>query len=120
MSNIVLDTKTYVGNGIANAIASYFDRSGGIAASFAKLTGSVRNDTKSRIQWKLSVPTVATEASSCACPGQVLRVADVDISVRFDPGATQTERDVVLAQIQDLVQVSEFTGSVSSLTPPSG
>lgn len=122
MPNIVLNTKTYNGSGIANGVASYMERSSGLAAGFSPLTAAVKalESGKSRISWKLFQPTVAAEASSCSCPGQVLRVNDANIGVRLDPGATLAERTDFALRLKDLVASTEFQSSIINLQQPNG
>lgn len=120
MANIVLNTKTYTGGGVANSIATYTERSSGVAAGFSPLTGTVRMDTKSRIQWKLGMPVIAAEASPCACPNDVVRRLDADLSIRFDPGATTAERTDFADRLKDLVNSAQFRASLISLEAPTG
>ena len=120
MANIVLNTKTYIGRGIANAIATWMETSAGVVAAFSAVTASLRLDTKVRVQWKLEVPVVATEASSCVCPGQVLRVSDANLQIRMDPGATTAERTDFALRLKDLVASPEFQASIISISQPTG
>lgn len=120
MSNIVLNTKTYNGSGLAAGIASYIERSGGVPSSFSALTGSVRVDTKARVTWKLQVPTVATEASACACPGDVMESDDFTISIRMGMRSTDVTRADLLQRLQDLVASSQFEASITNLEQPGG
>lgn len=120
MANIVLNSKTYTGQGIVNTLGRYTERSAGVADGFSPLTGSVVVDTKSRVKWKLSLPIIAEEASACACPGSVLRVADVDITIRMDKGMTLAERTDVADRVKDLTAHATFRDSVISLISPAG
>lgn len=120
MGNITLNTETYNGTGVTNGVAQYIERSAGVAAGFSPVTGSVRQDSKSRVQWKLAQPVVATEASSCSCPGTVIRVMDADIRARLDPGATLAERTDFALRLKDLVASVEFQQSIINLQQPGG
>lgn len=120
MSNIVLNTKTYLGRGIANGVASWAEISGGIAAAFSVLTSSLRIDSKVRGTWKLELPTVAEEASACACPGVVLSVCDATISFRMDTNADTATRTDFADRLEDLVASPEFRASIISLQQPTG
>lgn len=120
MANITLNTKTYTGRGVINSLSTYVELSGGIAASFSPLTASMKMDTKSRVLWKLEVPVVAAEATSCACPGQVLRVSDASIQIRMDLGATVAERTDFALRLKDLVASPEFQASITNLQQPVG
>lgn len=116
--SIILNTKTYGFSGIANAISTFVNRDGGIAAAFSTITASLRFDTKVRGQWKLEVPIVAEEASSCACPGDVVKVSDLNLSFRLDKGLTTAERTDFALRVKDLVASPEFQASIINLALP--
>lgn len=115
---IVLNTKTYSFSGILNGITGYVERSGGIAAAFSNLTASLRIDSKVRIVWKLVMPIVAEEASACACPGDVVELADASITIRLDPKMTTAERTDFGLRLKDLVASAEFQAGITSLVQP--
>ena len=120
MSNIVLNTLTYVGEGIVNGISRFTEKSAGVVAGFRRLTESIGfTSAKTTVKWKLVIPTVQTDADACACPGAVLQETYVDITVRYDIKATQNQRDDTLAGIQDLVASTQFENSVANLILPS-
>lgn len=119
MSTIVLNSLNYVGGGILNGVSQFWERSKSLVSAFSTLTARVSyNATKTVVAWKLTVPVTVTEDSTCGCIGDVLRSTIVDVSVRFDRGATSAERADVLARIQDLVLTTQFVGSVNSLVQP--
>lgn len=120
MANIVLNTKTYTGSGIINAIATWVERSGGVAAAFSYLTASLRITDKSRGKWKLSYPIVATVDTASAAIGDLLRTADVEISWRIDPGFTAAERTDFGLRVKDLAAHSEFQNMITNLIQPTG
>lgn len=115
MSNIVLNTKTYSGSGIQNGVAAFVERSGGIAASFSQLKMSERIDTKIRGKATLDLPVVATEATSCSCPGTVLRVADANLQFRMDTTMTTAERTDFADRLKDLVSSAQFRAMIINL-----
>lgn len=118
MSSIVLNSLTYVGEGLINGASSFWERAGGVLNAFSQLTNRVSyNPTKTVVAWKLTVPIVKADDTACGCAGEVLRSTIVDITVRFDRSATATERADVLARIEDLVATTQFASSISSLTP---
>lgn len=120
MSTIVLNTLNYVGEGIVNGISRFTEKSAGVVAGFRRLTASIGfTSAKTTVKWKLVIPIVQTEADACACPGAVLQETYVDITVRYDIKATQTQRDDTLAEIRDLVQTTQFGDSVAGLVLPS-
>lgn len=121
---LTLNTKTYSFSGIANAITTYLERSGGIAAAFSAVTASLRMDSgssreaKSRIQWKLQFPVVADEASACACPGDVVIEADASIAIRLSKNMALAERTDFALRLKDLVASTEFQSSIINLQQP--
>lgn len=119
MSNIVLNSLNYVGSGILNGASNWWNRAAGLVNAFGHLTARVNyNPTKTVVGWKLTVPVVATEDSSCGCVGEVVRTTLVDIQVRFDRGATAAERLSVKEQVEDLVASSQFGTSITDLVLP--
>lgn len=72
--------------------------------------GSAAGTTK--VQWKLKIPTVATEANSCVCPGQVLDFTIMDLVLTLPDGGLPSVRDDLLSRIQSLVETNEFKASV--------
>lgn len=112
---LTLNTKTYNGNGVANAIASYTERSGGVASSFSDVTSSLRIDSKVRGRIKLMLPEVATEASACSCAGDVVTAADAVIEFRIDPNASAAFRADFYARLKDLVATAAVKAMVENL-----
>lgn len=126
MANIVLNTKTYNGGGVLQGTAIYTERSAGVASAFSGLSGLVQlassasKDAKTRVRWKFDVPTISAEATPCACPGEVIRVGDADVIVRFSKGATLVERTDVADRLVSLVSSAQFRASLISLEQPQG
>lgn len=121
---IVLNTKTYSFRGFLapNSISSYLETSGGVPSSFSPLTAKVEDGGSkgnTKVRWKLKVPTVETDPSACACPGDVIMDDYVDIVFTFGPKTTLAKRTDVLTRIQQLVLKAEFTASVNDLVQPS-
>lgn len=120
---LTLNTKVYSFTGLANRIATYFNRPAGPASGWSELTATcTRGDTKtllkSRARWKLSVPVVASETTAAYVVGDVLRVSDVDIIARSEAVATSAELADLYLRIKDLVASPEFKASIESLTTP--
>lgn len=121
---ITLNTKSYTFRGVVNAVSVYLNGTG-LASSFSNLTISLRvpfgANAKEKIRgaWKLSVPVIAEEAGTCACPGEVLRVSDADITFRMAANATLAERTDFALRLKDLTASPEFQASVISLSLPS-
>lgn len=115
MSNIVLNTKTYAGPQFANNVSNWTERSAGILSGFSKLRGSISTDSKVRVKWDFDLPVIAAVDSSCSCAGDVLRMADINLTVRMDPSMTLAERTDLADRIKDLVATSQFRDSLISL-----
>lgn len=119
MSTIVLNTLSYVGTGILNGVSYFWERTGGIVSSFSSLTSRVNfSQNRTNILWKLDIPVVSDEASTCACPGDVLRSTIVDVNTRFDRTATVAERLDAYERLVDLVASPEFKASITNLQLP--
>lgn len=117
---LTLNTKIYNGAGIINAVASYLERSGGIAAAFSRVQASLRFDSKIRGKVDLTLPEVATEATACACVGDVLRTSDAMIQFRIDPKAPLATREDLYNRLKDLVLNAEFKAMMVDLKNMSG
>lgn len=114
---LTLNTKTYNGTGIQNGIGGYMERSGGIAASFSPVTSSVKLEKdRTRITTKLVLPIVQSEATACACPGEVLQADDVIVNARLAPGATDAQRLDLYNRFKDLVNTTAFRDQFTLLT----
>lgn len=121
MSNIVLDTLTYVGEGLLNGISRFVERSAGVARYFRVLTSSVNyNKTSERVtvKWKLVLPYPAAPEEECPCDGAV-PFADtiMNIDIRVDGRASLAYREDIVDAIQSLVTTTQFTGTIETLTP---
>lgn len=123
MSNIVLDSLTYVGEGLLNGISRFVERSEGIARYFRVLTSSVNyNKTSERVnvKWKLVLPFPSAPSEECPCDGAVpFAETIVNIDIRVDGRASAAYREDIVDAIQSLVVMTQFTESVESLTPAS-
>lgn len=121
--SIVLNSKTYNWSGwTPQGASSFIETSGGVPNSFSPLTAQVtlnESKTANRISWKLKVPYVVTEDSSCGCLGDVIDEDIVDIVVRPSRKRSAAGRTDLLARIRDLVDTSQFGNSITSLTTPS-
>lgn len=99
----------------------------GVASAFSNLTARVtigsqasKDARPSRAKWRIQVPVIATEDSTCGCVGTVLRAAYADVVVDFAATATAAERTDMLARIRSLVLTPEFEGSITNLVQPAG
>lgn len=119
MSNIVLNSLTYVGSGTINAVSTWWNRTAGLVNAFRQLTARVNyNPTKTVVAWKLTIPVVAEEDHPTVAAGTVLRSTIVDITVRYDRNATATERSDVKEHLDDLVASTQFVSSITDLVLP--
>lgn len=116
MSNIVLDGKTYTGNGITNGVNLWQNRSAGTVAGFADLTTQINyTKTKVNVLSKIRVPVLADSDTACACEGTVLRTNYVDLNFRFDVSANQSDRDAMWQAVKDWVDSGQFAALVKTL-----
>lgn len=120
---ITLNTKAYTFRGFnAQAISQYLNTAAGVAKGFLSLTAKVDGGPASKdlkVRWKLKLPTVATSADACACPGEAVREIFADIVVSVPATATAAERDDMAKQLKDLTATPEFQASVKDLIAPS-
>lgn len=121
---ITLNGKVYSFAGITSKIASYFNRpTGQPSTAWSELTataarGSKTTGSKSRARWKLGVPVVASASDAQFEAGEVMRVSDVDITIRAEDVATDAELADLYQRIVDLVASDEFKASVKTLVTP--
>lgn len=121
MGNLTLNTKTYNGAGLSNGVARYYERSGGVPASFSEASSSLRDENgKWRGLGKLNVPVVATEATACACPGVVLEASDAQFSFRIDPLANLAARTDLYLRFKDFVGTAEVRAMFENLQGMTG
>ncbi len=101
---------------------------GGLASAFSNLTARVtlgqvkdsKNQSQSKVKWRIQIPVIATEDSACGCVGNVLRTSYQDIAADFAATATLAERQDALARLRGLVLTPEFEASYTSLTQSAG
>ena len=123
---ITLNAKAYSFAGFnARSMSVYKYTGGGFPSSFSYLTSKVDGEKKvngnrqTRVDWRLSVPRVATEASSCACPGTVLGTDYLSVSADVSSITTGAERTDLWTRLRDLVASPEFKASIEGLTQSS-
>ena len=73
-----------------------------------ELSQTVGGGASSRQSWKLAVPVLATEDSSCACVGSVLRKSTLDLVYNSSNLSTTSERQEVLDELDDLIADADF------------
>lgn len=115
MSNIVLNSLTYVGNGIINGLNSFIERSAGVVNGFRYLNNRVTLGDRTTVSWKITDPVLIAADSPCGCAGKVKYTNYVDITLRADRATTADERAAILQSIRDLVATSNFGSSITSL-----
>ena len=116
MSNITLNTKSYTGtSGLLNGVASWVERSLGLAALFSRVRSSIRLGDKSRVKWTLDQPYPQPEgAPVCCAPGEE-RDSSTTISTRLHPSLTTAERTDHADRLKDLVNSAQFRASIIQL-----
>lgn len=119
-TTITLNAKAYIWSGFnPNQFGTWRYVGNGVPAGFSYLTSKVESTKKaSTVRWNLAIPHLATEASSCSCPGGLLGTDYVRIHADLWPGSTTADRDDVLKQIRSLVLTDDFANSFLSLTQP--
>lgn len=118
MSNIVLNTLTYVGDGIANGISRFTERTAGIAKYFKAVTGSVGQATSGRIsvKWKLVYPFPEAAPESCPCDGEIpYSDTIVNLDFRFDGRTDTAYRTAVYLAVKDLIATAPVGSAVKDL-----
>lgn len=118
MSNLTLNTLTYVGNGIQNGIASWINRTAGLFAGFKTVSVQQSANDKIRIGWKVALPQLVAADSPCGCAGQVKYIDHADITIRIDRKTSAAERAAILATVRDLVASTQFGESITDLITP--
>ena len=120
---IVLNGKTYNFAGFdQNGVSLFKETSSGIPGGFSYLTCRVTDaagGANAKVVWRLTMPILAPEDSSCACEGNVLR------TYRFDDGkltipasGTVAERTDFQARIEALTATTQYEASIVSLVQP--
>lgn len=120
-TDITLNSKVYGPDNISSGIASYVDRTSGIPSSFGRLTASVKSPTGNastyRVRWDLKIPVVATESSTCACVGDLLRQSVASLEFVLARTSTTAERQELLDQLDDLVANADFRATILGPSP---
>lgn len=119
-SAVVLNTKSYAprgkdsGNIATWALVGDTTFGGATSILSERVTGPDK-DSRYKVSFKLVVPKAASEASACACPGQELDRAFVDVVVTVPAGFSAAERDDLRLRSQGLVAHAIFTAAVANL-----
>lgn len=120
-AEVTLNTVVYSPAGSDKGILYWWNRSGGVAGSFSSLTqGFVSNSGARKLTkatFRLSIPVVADENSSCACAGEVVRTSSAQMDFWIDPNATAAERLDLYNRVKDLAASTLVSDAVSDLNP---
>lgn len=119
-TDMVLNTKTYAKSGTESGTnrSLWIYRGTGVASEFSTVSETIKNPvtgTQIKIDFKLDLPIVATEDTSCACAGDVLRTNTATISVWVAKSSTTAERTDLYLRLKDLVADTQFIGAVENL-----
>lgn len=119
MSNIVLNSLTYVGEGFTNGIAYFYNRTAGVIAGMRRLQNrQTLSKEKVATHWKLTLPYIVEADSACGCKGDQLYLDSiVDISVSVDKRLPEVHREHLLQSIKDLADSIQFDESIVNQTP---
>ena len=122
MSTFTLNTKVYNGVGFnTNGQSVFKNTTAAFPSGFSYLTSSVKTPTGGKdsvIRYNLSVPHIAAEPTSCACPGGVLGTDYVRLEVSVSAASSQADREDLYLRILNLVQDLKFKASVETLVQP--
>lgn len=121
---ISLNSKTYNFVGFdRNGVSIYQETSAGVPTGFSYLTCRVSPATAketAKVRWRLTMPVVAADDSSCSCTGAVLRTYTYDEGRIDIPGTgSSAERTDFGLRLKDLVATTQYQASITSLTQPS-
>lgn len=122
MGNLTLNGKTYADSGhTSDGKTLWVERSAGVVSGFSPLTARVRTGTgqqKTRVNWVLKDPTVATAASECSCEGDVLTERYFNVEYVADAKTTAAQRLDDYLRLVDLIATTAFGSSVKDLIQP--
>jgi len=117
MSNIVLNTITYVGEGFINGATRFMNRAASLLSGFSSLFGRVNTGGKrTTVRWNLTIPVLVPEDSACGCGGDVKFITYAEVQVKFDARADATHRADVYTRLTDLLASSQVESSIKDLT----
>lgn len=117
MSNIVLNTVTYIGEGFIAGATRFMNRSASLLSGFSSLYGRVNTGgKKTEVRWNLTIPVLVPEDSPCGCAGEVKFITYASFQVKFDAKADATHRADVYERMVDLLADAKVKASVEELT----
>lgn len=118
---VTLNTVAYSPAGSNGGIVTWVNRSGGVSASFSKLTQGYATQSGARqvtkATYRLAIPVVATADSTCSCAGSLLRTSSAQIDFWIDPNSTLAERTDLFLRIKDLAASTLLSDGVENLDP---
>lgn len=115
---ITLNTVSYGPRGTQNGLSTWSAAVSGSNTARATLTESVRgplDDSRYRVRFVLSVPSVREEDSACGCAGSISGVGKADITVDIPGAYTDAERQALRLQIADLVSNAVFAAAIDDV-----
>lgn len=106
-ATVTLNTKPYnPGQPLGAGIPAWYDRSSDVLTGFGVLSQNIRqngNGEALRIEFKLRMPTVATEDSTCACDGTVLHETYATVVFQIANKSSLAERTDFYLRMKDLL-----------------
>lgn len=117
-SVLTLNTKAYNPRGVASGIATWVDPAGSSGAAISAVTESVRGPSGqgvTRVQFKLTLPKLASADSACACAGSVLGTAIGTFDIVIPGVFTPTEREDLQLRLTGLAASAIFVNAVKDL-----
>lgn len=123
-ASITLNSVVYVPAGVNNGIATWMNRTAGVIGGFSPLTEKFSTptaaSTQTKVEFRLSIPVVATADDSCACIGDVLRTSSASISFWLNQNSTLAERTDLYNRMVALMADAVVSNGVKNLDPAYG
>ena len=117
-SVVTLNTHAYNPRGVDGGVAKWVNPTNSSGSSVDSLTESVRGPNtngNTRVQFKLSIPKIATADTACSCVGANLGTAVANIDVLIPGSFTAAERENLQLSIKALVGDAIFVSAVKNL-----
>lgn len=121
-ATVTLNTVDYLPAGVAGNLATWLNREDGVPAAFSPLTQSLSSPSVNgkvyRVIFKLAIPVVAEEDTTCACAGALLRTNQFEGTFLLATTSTTAERTDLYLRVKDLVASAAFIAAVENLVNP--
>lgn len=120
-ASLTLNSVVYTPAGSDKGILFWYNRTGGVANSFSPVTQGyaeqVGQKKRTKVTFRVEVPTVAAVDSAYARAGDLLRMSSFQFEYWLDPTATLAERTDIVARALSLAGSSLVSDAVKDLNP---